>query len=102
MEARTRLEEKLKLAEQLLQDKSRTQEELDKATLEYGQDAINLTRLAEEFRTYSASVGSGFRRLTNQEVITSGTVSLSIPSTVEPMGLSGDNFVPRFNFLSMI
>ncbi|WFA74936.1 hypothetical protein PFZ59_06955 [Streptococcus suis] len=36
LEARTRLEEKLKLAEQLLQDKSRTQEELDKAALEYG------------------------------------------------------------------
>ncbi|HEM4928301.1 TPA: hypothetical protein U1148_001915, partial [Streptococcus suis] len=98
LEARTRLEEKLKLAEQLLQDNSRTQEELDKAALEYGQDAINLTRLAEEFRTYSASVGSGFRRLTNQEVITSGTVSLSIPSTVEPMGLSGGQLRATIQF----
>ncbi|WP_449455635.1 Ig-like domain-containing protein [Streptococcus suis] len=98
LEARTRLEEKLKLAEQLLQDNSRTQEELDKAALEYGQDAINLTRLAEEFRTYSASIGSGFRRLTNQEVITSGTVSLSIPSTVEPMGLSGGQLRATIQF----
>ncbi|MFM0820595.1 Ig-like domain-containing protein, partial [Streptococcus suis] len=98
LSARTHLEEVLKQAEQLLQDKSRTQEELDQAVLEYGQDAINLTRLAEEFRTYSASIGSGFRRLTNQEVITSGTVSLSIPQPVEPMGLSGGQLRANLTF----
>ncbi|HEP1840616.1 TPA: hypothetical protein VCA25_002093, partial [Streptococcus suis] len=96
--ARTHLEEVLKQAEQLLQDKSRTQEELDQAVLEYGQDAIEVTRLAEHFKDYSAMVGSGFKRLTSQELVKSSSVNLDIPSKVEPMGASGGQLRAIVNF----
>ncbi|HFU4489921.1 TPA: Ig-like domain-containing protein, partial [Streptococcus suis] len=98
LDARSRLEEHLQQAEKLLEDTTSSQDDIDKAVLEYGQEAIELTRLAEVFRSYVVREGSSVRKLTNDQVVTWGSVSLTFPQTVEPMGLSGGQLRASLQF----